>query len=282
MNFQYDEFSPRDIEALKPAMKVGILATINPQGLPHLTMISTLMASSARQVVWGQFMEGLSKEFIRDNPKTGFLVMSLDKQFWRGKATFSHTKTDGQDYDFYNNTPLFRYNSYFGLHTVYYMDLVSQSGGLPLPMNKIIFSSLKTMTAKFLSGNKSSSPVMNLWTQSLFDKLDNLKFLGTIDDDGYPIIIPLIQAQALDPSHVVFSSGAFGEEIKSIKTGSTVAIFDLSLKMEDVLVRGTYQGVRRLAGFECGIVEINWIYNSMPPKPMQIYPALPVQPVIEF
>ena len=282
MNFPQNEFSPEDIKTLEPAMKIGILATVNPQGQPHLTMISTLMASSPTQVVWGQFMEGLSKDFIRSNPKTGFLVMSLDKHFWRGKSLFTHTSCEGKEFDFYNNTPLFRYNSYFGLHTVYYMDLISQSGSFPLPMNQVIYAAVKTMIARTLTGKMGKRPIMNFWTQAFFNKLDNLKFLGAVDEDGYPFVIPVIQAQAVDPSHIAFSTGAFGNEIKQIKPGSAVAILALSLQMEDVLVRGEFQGVQRLAGLECGILEIDWIYNSMPPKPMQIYPPLPVNPVTEF
>jgi hypothetical protein len=34
-----------------------------------------------------------------------------------------------------------------------------------------------------------------------------------------------------------------------------VAVFGMALTMEDVLVRGIYQGAKRLAGFKCGIVQ---------------------------
>ena len=34
-------FSERDCKAFEPALKIGMLATITPQGLPHLTLISS-------------------------------------------------------------------------------------------------------------------------------------------------------------------------------------------------------------------------------------------------
>ena len=114
----YQTFSEQDIEDQRLELKVGILGTVNPEGLPHLTMISTLQACSPTQLVWGQFTEGLSKSYIRDNPRAGFLVMTLDKKLWRGKATFSHIDRSGKEYDWYNNLPMFRYNAYFGIHTV--------------------------------------------------------------------------------------------------------------------------------------------------------------------
>jgi len=107
------EFSPEEIEAFSPTMKIGLLATVNPDGLPHLTLISSLQANSPTQMIWGQFSEGLSKEHVRQNPRAGFLIMTLDRQLWRGKATFTHTANQGPEFEMYNNTPMFRYNAYF-------------------------------------------------------------------------------------------------------------------------------------------------------------------------
>jgi hypothetical protein len=276
------QFSDDDIQRLQPAMKVGLLATINPQGLPHLTLISTLMASSPQTVVWGQFMEGNSKAHVRANPKTGFLIMTLDKHIWRGRANFTHTAREGKDYDFYNNTPLFRYNAYFGVHTVYYMDLITHSGRQPLPMNQIIFAAVQTLLARSLPAKRSALAVLNPWTQAFFNKLDNLKFLSYIAADGYPVIIPLIQAQTRDRQHLIFSTAVYGDELRAIPPASPVCVFDMALSMEDVLVRGTFEGIRRVAGLSCGTVKIDWVYNSMPPKPVQIYPEVELQAVREY
>lgn len=280
--YPFPEFSAEDIQKLLPAMKVGLLATVTPEGKPHLTLISTLMAASPKQVVWGQFIEGSSKEYIRANPKSGFLIMTLDKTFWRGKASFTHTAREGKDFDYYNSTPLFRYNAYFGVHTVYYMDLIAHSGAHPLPMNTIVFAAVKTLLARSLPAKRSEKVVLNGWSKAFIDKLDNLKFMSYVGPDGYPVIIPLIQAQTLDRERLVFSFGAFGAELAQIPAGTEVALFSMALSMEDVLVRGMYQGERRIGGLRCGVVRADWVYNPMPPKPMQIYPPLELKPVREF
>ena len=36
--YPHTSFSEQDIKTYPPAMKVGILGTVNPQGLPHLTL----------------------------------------------------------------------------------------------------------------------------------------------------------------------------------------------------------------------------------------------------
>jgi hypothetical protein len=240
------------------------------------------MASGPREIVWGQFMEGTSKEYIRINPRTGFLIMGLDKSFWIGQADYTRSEHAGKDYDYYNNTPLFRYNSYFGVQTVHYMDLKGQSGKHPLPMNQVVFAAVKTLIGRTLAFGKSKKTVMNRWTRDFISKLDNIKFLSYVDAEGYPVIIPVIQAQTLDPEHIAFSMSAFSVELAAIPPFTQVAIFSMALSMQDVLVRGTYQGARRLGGVKCGVVQVDWVYNSMPPKPQQIYPEVPIQTITEF
>jgi hypothetical protein len=275
-------FSQQDIQALEPTMKVGILATVNDEGLPHLTLISSLRANTPGQIIWGQFTEGLSKGFIRKRPQTGWLVMTLDRQLWRGKARFTHTARGGPEFEWYNNTPMFRYNAYFGIHTVYYLDLVEHTGRQPLPMGRVVPAAVQTMIARTLSRKHSSAEVLNPWTQALMNKLDNLKFLAYLEADGYPVVIPVIQAQVADPEHVLFSVAAFGEDLGSIPKGAIVAILGMSLEMEDVLMRGEFEGIRRFGGVRCGCVRVSWVYNPMPPKPQQIYPPVALEPVTVF
>ena len=263
-------------------MKVGLLATINEEGLPHLTLLSTLRASSPTQVVFGQFSEGLSKINIKKNPKVGFLILTLDRNIWRGKANFTHTERSGEEFDMFNNMPMFRYNSYFGIHTVYYFDLLEQYGKEPLPMGSIVQAALKTMAAKIFTPKKGEKDVLNLWTRQLIDKIANLKFLAYIAEDGHPAIVPVIQAQTSGTEHIIFSASAFTEDIKAIPANTTVAFFCMSFDMEDVLLRGIYQGIQRVGGVQCGSISINWAYSPMPPKPEQIYPETKLDAVTTF
>jgi hypothetical protein len=278
----YKSFSESDIKSFEPEMKVGLLATVNEEGLPHLTLISTLNASSPTEVVFGQFAEGLSKGNIRKNPKTGFLILTLDRNTWRGKAKFTHTEKSGKEFDMFNNLPMFRYNAYFGIHTVYYMDLVEQYGKQPLPMGSIVQAALKTMVAKMLSPKKGKKDVLTLWTRQLIGKISNLKFLAYVGKDGYPVIIPVIQAQTSGSEHVIFAASAFNEDIKAIPANTTVAFFCMSFDMEDVLLRGTYQGIERIGGVQCGTISVNWVYSPMPPKPEQVYPETKLEAVTTF
>jgi len=275
-------FSDIDIQNTQPAMKVGLLATVTPEGMPHVTLISSLMACGPTQLCFGQFTEGMSKQHILSNPKAGFLIMSLDKNLWRGKARFNHSVQSGAEYDFYNNVPMFRYNAYFGVHTVYYLDLITHTGKLPLPMNRIIFAAVQTMVARTLGKKQGKKPVLNTWTRAFVNKIDNLKFISYIGADGYPVIIPAIQTQTLDSQHVLFSTSVYTDELQAIPPGAPLAVFNMALTMEDVLLRGKYLGLHRMGGVRVGVVEVDWVYNPMPPVPGQVYPPVELKAVKEF
>jgi hypothetical protein len=275
-------FSADDIQETQPAMKIGLLATVTPDGLPHVTLISSLMAYAPERLCFGQFTEGMSKKHILNNPKVGWLIMSMDKELWRGKASYTHFSKDGPEYDYYNNVPMFRYNAYFGVHTVYYLDLISQSGKSPLPMNQVIFAAVQTMLARTLGRKPGKQPVLNEWTRAFLDKLDNLKFLSYVGADGYPVIIPAIQTQSLDTQHILFSTSVYTDELESIPPGSDLSVFSMALTMEDVLLRGNYLGIRRVAGIRVGVVQADWVYNPMPPVPGQVYPPVKMKAITEF
>ncbi len=276
-------FTSEDIKAFEPEAKVGLVATVNPEGLPHLTFISSIRAKTPTRLIWGQFTQGLSKKHVLSNPKTGFLVLTIDKRLWRGKAVWTHKETTGEDYELYNNQPMFRYNAYFGINTVHYMDLVETYGQEKLPMARIILSAVLTKTAKSGARSNVDDQIMTPWAEGLFNNLGTLKFITYIGRDGFPVIIPLVQCQAPDSRTLAFSPQAYGPELSSIEKDQEVAVFGLDMnQMSDVLVRGRFAGYQRSLSVRLGRIDLDWVYNSMPPKQGQIYPRAKLQPVVNF
>jgi hypothetical protein len=121
----------------------------------------------------------MSFKNAEQNPKIGWLVMTLAKDLWPGTGEFTHKATSGPDFDAYNNVPMFRHNAYFGVHIVYYMDLVAHTGMKPLSMPFMVLAAVKTMISKPFS-RQNSQQVLNTWTKGLLNRLDSLKFLGYV------------------------------------------------------------------------------------------------------
>ncbi len=275
-------FEPADMEAFEAEAKVGLLATVNPEGLPHISLISSIQAKDPGQLIWGQFSEGMSKKHVKQNPHTGFLIMTLDKDLWRGKSLWTHAEAEGEDYEMYNQKPMFRYNAYFGIHTVHFMDLVETYGKERLPLARIVLATLITKAAKAGAGSPEIERILKPWAEGLFNRMDALKFIGYVDDEGFPTIIPVIQCQAAGSRRLSFSPIAYGEELAAIREGTQVAVFAMSMQMEDVLVRGTFLGYDRVRLQRLGLIELEWVYNSMPPVAGQIYPPVELEPVVHF
>ena len=275
-------FDEKDLKEFEPEAKVGLIATVNPAGLPHITLITALQAKTPTQLIWGQFSEGQSKANVKTNPKTGFLIMTMDRSLWRGKAVWTHQSGHGDDYVMFNNKPMFRYNAYTGIHTIHYMDLKDTGGREGLPLVKIILSSLLTRIAKPGARSDRVNRILNPWTEKLFNRLDTVKFCSYVGSDGFPIIIPLLACQAADSTRLAFSPLAYRDELQELQKGMSVAVFGLTLEMEDVLVRGVFNGFGPCRRITLGTIDIDWVYNSMPPVHGQIYPEVSLKPVEEF
>ena len=207
--------------------------------------------------------------------------MTRDRTMWRGKACWTHLRQEGLEYEQYNNLPMFRYNAYFGINTVHYLDLKAMSGPQKLPIGAILGGTLRTRLVKRVLAQSQAEKILKPFAYRLLNRMDALKFIAYIDGDGYPRIIPVIQCQAADCSRLVFAMHPYGTELAGIPQDSKVALFGLTMSMEDVLVRGCYRRDRRCLT-RLGIVEIDWVYNSMPPCHGQIYPPEPLTPVVDF
>ena len=275
-------FTDSEMKAFEPAEKIGLVASVDPEGLPHISLITSIMAPKPTLITLGQFCEGLSKQYIQKNHHIAFLIMTMDKRMWRGRAKWTHLKKEGPEYERYNEIPMFRYNTYFGINTVHYLDLVETSECEKLPMFQIVLSAVITKMSKGGATTAPGERILKPFAEDLFNKLDSLKFISYIGEDGFPVIVPLIQCQAASSRKLAFSPIAFEDEIKLIPEGTKVAVFGLTMGMEDVLIRGTFRGYRRFRFLKLGIIDINWVYNSMPPAHGQIYPEVELTPVTDF
>ncbi len=277
-----NRFSEEETRVFAPSEKIGIVATIPQEGPPHITLLTSIMAASPDKAVIGEFCRGESKSNMVARPTVAFAVVTLDKRLWRGRARWTHLVKEGPEYDTYNNQPMFRYNTYFGINTVHCLDLIEIGGGTPLPMGTIVFSALLTKLAKNGAARPGTEPILTHFSESLFNRLDSLSFLSYIDDDGIPVIIPVVQCQAADSGRLAFHPGVFGKELSELTPGMSISVFCVSMQMESVLTCGVFEGFYRHRGIRLGLMDIGRVYNSMPSNHGWIYPEKPLEPVINF
>ena len=66
--------------------------------------------------------------------------------------------------------------------------------------------------------------------------------------------------------------------LEALAPGTRVALFALNLQTESVLLRGDFAGWRGRGPARVGVIDVDWVYNSMPPLAGQIYPPLELAP----
>ncbi len=246
--------------------KIALVGTTDDEGCPHLTFLSSLQGLGQTRLTFGQFCTGLSKEFLPRRPDCAFLALSAEMNWLRGNARYTHTATTGPEFDQYNNKPLFRYNAYFGINTVWYLDLLDIGELQKLPMPKIVVGALLSRAAAPLAAKNEKAALSHI-SKSLLAKLDGLKFLCYAARDGRLIIVPVIQATHAGGDRVVFSGLPYGDDLRGITPGQKVCVLAQNLEMQSVLVKGAYAGKKG-----AHVVEIERVYNSMPPAAGYAYP----------
>jgi hypothetical protein len=260
--------------------KIGLLVTVDEDGYPHISFISSIQALGEDRITFGKFCAGLSKKHLETRPHAAFLALNADMEFLRGNATFTHTAITGDEHEAYNAKPMFRYNSYFGFDTIYYLALSGITPMEKLSMGKIAMGAILTRAVSWLYAKNSKQSLTRIG-KGLFAKIDGLKFIAYFDADERLRIVPIIQAGPAGTDRVAFSPMPFGKELKAVPAGCKAAIFAVNLKMESVLVKGIYRGRQGIS--RTGVLDIERVYNSMPPKNEYIYPRDEVmQPVTEF
>lgn len=289
------QFNASDIEKTAPLEKIGIIATQNLEGLPHITFINSLMALDDTTMTLGQFIRGNSKYFMQKNPKVSFFILSAHtKKIWTGKILWKKKQSQGDELEIYKEKPLQRYNSYFPIHRVHYFDLVETTPANGLPLVKMIWSTLMTLMARFgaktnhrqknnrVTNNRPSPPILKPYGEKLFSSPFTMKFLSFMAMDGFPCLIPFVQCMTLDSKCLIFYAKSLGDHQHAINANMEIAVFCLKTTLESVLIRGKFTGYKRIYGIKIGQIDIDWVYNSMPPNSDQIYPEKALTPVSSF
>ncbi len=274
-----DRIKTEDMKVFEKSEILGLVASIDDDGDPRITLLTTLMAADEKTLVMGKFIQGVSKQNIVAHPKSGFAFVTLGMDFWHGLLNWRpEVKTEGPEYVRYNNMQMWRFNTYFGIEKVYYADLKEISEKQHLKLVGIGINALKIKFKKGAYKTDGKEEIMRPFAVKLFNKLTNPKFISFINADGYPVIVPAVQAQAANTDRVVLTAKPYADLMQGLEKGARVCILAVSMEMESVMVQGVFSGFKK--GIGC--VDIDKVYNPMPPVCGYYYPAEPYKEVTKF
>ena len=269
-------------------LEVGLklLATIDPRGWPHITMISFNRAKTPEQVVWGEFTVGTSKRNVLQNPKQGAFYMNavMPFKFLQAKITFDHRVKGGEDCEYFSRGQMLRYNTYMNVKKAYYNSVKAATPVIDLKILPIAKGLILNLFAKNKAKGPNAEEKLPKLAYDLYNNPFNPKFISFLDpDDGYPLIIPCFQLRAPDRSKLIFPYSQFKEELELLKEGahvSTFAVIAEEIELISMVIQGTFTGMQKFGNVKCGVIQIDEVYNSMPPLSGVIYPKLKTRPKV--
>jgi hypothetical protein len=261
-------------------LKVGLLASVSPEGYPHAALITTITVKTKKSFTWGQFSAGLVKDYLQTNPKTGFLVIGPDQQhWWTGAGLHTGSVVKGDDFIFFNNKPMFRYNAYYGIGAVHYHDLVDVSKCQAFNQEEIVAGVTEAMQMAPAVAKAEGVQKMSPFAMGMATGQDTMKFLSYVDADGFPRILPAFQSVPADTNRFVVASKPYGDILEKIPGGAKVALLMLNPGCQGVLVQGKWSGFKEINGFKGSVLELDTVYSPNLPLCRYIYPQQPL-PVV--
>lgn len=261
-----DHLAEKDIPQFLPDMMIKILATVDENQKPNLVFINSFEAKDNRTLMFAEFIHGKSKKYLEQNLKCAVDFLTLEYNNWLVKGDFSHWEYEGEDYNYYNQKTLFRNNAYTGITRVGYIDVKKViAPNTPVKSDRKIAKIIKN----FISEGKADSnkpEIMPSLVEKIFKGASNLKFISYIDEDEYPMIIPAMQLVPVDRNRLIFTPSILKEDFLKINPGTVMACYAMSLEIIMYLIRGTFQDIQEYEGIPIGILDVEEVYCSMPPK----------------
>lgn len=253
-----------DIPKFRPELMVKLLATIDAQNHPNLVLIISLEAKDTGTIIFGEFIKGKSKQNLEFNPKCAAAFMTLANDFWMVKGNFTHWAYEGEDYAYFNEKPLFKNNSYTGIARVAYIDIKDVYPKRSIKLNRSLLRVLKGFSK---NDSEATDEILPSMVEKVYRGPSNLKYLAFIDSDGYPLIVPTMHLLPASHNRLIFTPADFKDDIALIPKGAFVTTY--ALYIEELLnyqIKGTYQGIETFQDVEVGVIQIEEVYCTMPPK----------------
>ena len=202
------------------------------------------------------------------------MTAEMPFKFLQVKIDYDSLSLEGKDAEDFNQMSLFRYNTYMRIYRVFFNKVRAVSPIRKIPLTGITRGIVANLGGrrKFKTGTKEKRlPDVGM---ELFNGPIYPKFISYLDPtDGYPVIIPCFQIRAIEHKTLTFTLSQFKKDLKAIPENAKVAAFVMDFELRTMLVKGTYLGVQKGRGQ----IDIEQVYNSMPPKFGYIYPKLEVK-----
>jgi len=257
------KISPSLHEALSGEMTPKFVATVDPEGKPNLVLIVSLKPEGDDRMVYGDFLMNKTAKNIEKNQKLGVFVITEDLQWWYMKADHLEFQTAGPIVDKINDGDFFRYNAYMSVRRAGIVGLkeIAAEG----KVGKLAMATDFGLTSL---SKKSGTPEQNKLSHPVYEKLARLqavKILSYVGEDGYPVCLPIQSAQPASKSLLAFGALSAPDSILSIPENTFCTVNVLTDDPVSYQVKGPFLGFSKGLFGKTGTIRIEEVWNASPP-----------------
>ncbi|MCL7453557.1 MAG: pyridoxamine 5'-phosphate oxidase family protein [Anaerolineae bacterium] len=265
---------PGLIEALSHEMTPKFLATRSPDGVPNVVPCTSLMPSgdgeAQDRLIFGNFLLRKSVTNLDNDPRVGILVITTDLKGWVLQGNFVEWQRAGEYVDRLNNTDLLRYNAYTGIRNAGVIDLTSVTGAFRISKLRVLGDYLLARAARAAIRRESQvegATSMPRVVRDRFTPMTAVRVLACLDEDGYPLVAPVLSLQPAGDRGLVCAQGTAAARLTQLSPGALVAANLLTLDVVSFQAKGRWLGTRQLLGSPVGGMSVESVFAGGPPIP---------------
>lgn len=281
---------PGLLQALTHEMTPKFLATRSAASVPNVVpCTSTMPAGGAEEhtgnrLIFGNFLLRKSVDNLDEDPRVGILVITTDLEGWMLQGDFQGWQRTGPYVDRLNSTDLLRYNAYTGIRNAGIIEVRSVVRHFRISKLRVLADYALARTARVaglpaspLDGGDPSQvgsdrPLQPAVTmppvvQEKFSPMTAVRVLAYLDDEGYPLAVPVLSLQPAGESALICAEGLAADLLEPLPAGTPVAANLLTLDIVSFQAKGQWLGSRRFLGAPVGAMAVTAVYAGGPPTP---------------
>lgn len=252
-------------DSLSEEMVPKFLATVNDKGEPNVVLVATIRPNGEDRMAFGDFLLNKTAGNLDGNPKTAVLVMTEQLEWWSMTTDFSGWEETGELVETFNSSDLFRYNAYTGIRRAGKLDnaKIIETGkvgklGLALDFG------MTGLSKNFLKSNGKTEK-MPMPVAEKFSRIQAVKILSYVREDGYPVCLPLMSSQPIDSANLVFGLGCTPDLIKDMPEKTFCAVNVVTFDPVSYQIKGTFQGYAGTLFGKKGVINVEQVWCTSPP-----------------
>jgi len=260
---------PGLLKALGDGMTPKFLATRSAEGVPNVVPVTSIMPAGDMEdrLIFGNFLLRKSVGNLEADPRVGILVITTALEGWTLQGNFAGWQRTGPYVEAIMNTDLLRYNAYTGIRNAGIIEVRGVQRHFRLSKLRVLGDYLLARLVARPPALPADAVTMPPVVRQHFSPLSAVRVLAFLDDEGYPVVVPLLSLQPAGAQAMVCAQGLAAEALQGLAADTPVAASLLTFGAVSFQVHGRWLGSQRRLGAPVGALAVTAVYAGGPPIP---------------